>query len=45
LIYIKGNHDEWFEKCKDADVICSGKFGLKQRYQKLKNVFISLPFV
>jgi len=38
-------YDEWLERCKDADVICSGKFGLKQRYQELKNVFISLPFV
>jgi len=39
------SYDEWVEKCKDADIICSGKFGLKQRYQELKNVFISLPFV
>ena len=38
-------YDEWVERCKGADIICSGKFGLKQRYQELKNVFISLPFV
>lgn len=38
-------YDEWVKRCKDADIICSGKFGLKQRYQELKDVFISLPFV
>lgn len=37
--------EEWLERCKDADVICTGKFGLKEKYQELKNVFISLPFV
>jgi phosphoglycerate dehydrogenase-like enzyme len=37
--------EEWVERCKNADVICTGKFGLKQKYQELKNVFISLPFV
>ena len=39
------SYDEWLKRCKDADIICSGKFGLKQRYQELKNVYISLPFV
>lgn len=39
------SYDDWLSKCEDADIICSGKFGLKQRYHKLKNVFISLPFV
>ena len=38
-------YDEWVERCKGVDVICSGKFGLKQRYQELNNVFISLPFI
>ena len=38
-------YDEWLERCKDMDIICTGKFGLKQKYQDLKNVFISLPFV
>lgn len=37
--------EEWLERCKGADIICSGKFGLRQKYQELKNVFISLPFV
>lgn len=38
--------NEWLERCKDADIICTGIFGLKSDivYQ-LKNVFISLPFV
>ena len=37
--------DEWLERCKDVDIICTGKFGLKQKVYELKNVFISLPFV
>ncbi len=37
--------DEWLKRCKDADIICSGKFGLKEKIYDLKNVFISLPFV
>jgi len=37
--------EEWLERVKDADIICGGKFGLKEKYQDLKNVFISLPFV
>lgn len=37
--------DEWFDRVKEADIICGGKFGLKERYQDLENVFISLPFV
>lgn len=36
---------EWMERVKDADVICSGKFGLKQKVNELKNVFISVPYV
>jgi phosphoglycerate dehydrogenase-like enzyme len=37
--------EEWLEKVKDANVICSGKFGLRDKYPKLKNVCISVPFV
>jgi phosphoglycerate dehydrogenase-like enzyme len=37
--------EEWFERVKDANIICGGKFGLKEKYQDLENVFISLPFV
>ena len=35
--------EEWMERCKNADIICTGKFGLKQKYHELKDVFISLP--
>lgn len=38
-------YDEWLERCQGADIICTGKFGLKQKWQELSNVFISLPFV
>ena len=37
--------EEWYERVKDFDVICSGKFGLKDKWQLLHDVFISLPFV
>lgn len=37
--------EEWLERCKNADIICSGKFGLKLKYQELENTFISIPFV
>ena len=42
---LAGSPDEWLNRCKDADVICSGKFGLKEKIYDLKNMFISLPFV
>ena len=42
---IPDTYDKWIETVKWYDVICSGKFWLKQRYQELKNVFISLAFV
>jgi len=37
--------EEWLKRCQNADIVCSGKFGLKQKYQQLENVFLSLPFV
>lgn len=37
--------EEWLERCKGADIICTGKFGLKKKIYELKEVFISLPFV
>jgi phosphoglycerate dehydrogenase-like enzyme len=39
------SHEDWVERVKGYDVICSGKFGLKQKYQELQEVFISVPFV
>lgn len=37
--------EEWLERCKGADVICSGIFGVRQKIHELANVFVSLPFV
>ena len=37
--------EEWFERVKGYDVILSGKFGLKDKWHLLHDVFISLPFV
>jgi len=42
---LSNSYDEWVERCQWADVICTGKFGLKQKYQELADVFISLGFV
>ncbi len=43
---LPGTADEWLERCKDADIICTGLFGLKSdKVYELKNAFISLPFV
>lgn len=39
------SYDAWLDRVKDFDVICTGKFGLKQKIYELKDVFISLPFV
>lgn len=38
--------DEWLERCRGANIVCAGVFGLKSdKVYQLKNVFISLPFV
>ncbi len=38
--------EEWLERCKDQDIICSGIFGTKsEKLFELKDVFISLPLV
>jgi len=39
------DEDEWLTRCQGADIICTGKFGLKKKIYDLNNVFISLPFV
>jgi phosphoglycerate dehydrogenase-like enzyme len=36
---------EWLKRVKDADIICTGKFGLKEKIYELKDTFISVPFV
>lgn len=42
---ISKNTDEWLERVKDADVICSNNYGLDDGWRKLKNVYITYPFV
>lgn len=42
---IPADAEEWLDRCKDADVICTGKFGLRNKWQELSDVFISVPFV
>ncbi len=38
--------DEWLKRCRGADIICTGIFGLKSdKVYQLKDVFISLPYV
>jgi len=38
--------EEWLARCKDADIICTGKFGLNtEKVYELENKFISVPFV
>lgn len=38
--------EEWYERCKNANIICTGFFGLNSDVvYKLSDVFISLPFV
>lgn len=37
--------EDWFSRCEGADIICSGISGLRDAYQELKDVFISLPYV
>jgi len=37
--------EEWLERVGGFEIICSGKFGLKQKIYELGDVFISLPFV
>lgn len=39
------NADEWLSRCQGAEVICTGVFGVREKYQELHNVYISLPFV
>ena len=39
------DYDAWIKRVEGFDIICTGKFGFKQKIYKLKNVFVSLPFV
>lgn len=43
---LPSSYKEWYERCKNADIICSGIYGLNSSYLfDLKDVFISVPFV
>lgn len=37
--------EEWLERVQGFDVICSSKYGLKQKVHELKNTFVSTPVV
>ena len=37
--------DEWLERVKDADVICSNNYGLDDGWRRLKDVYVTYPFV
>jgi phosphoglycerate dehydrogenase-like enzyme len=37
--------EDWLDRVQGFDVICSSKYGLKQNFSELKNVFVSVPVV
>jgi phosphoglycerate dehydrogenase-like enzyme len=37
--------EEWVKRCESADIICSGKYGLKEKIYEIRNAFFSVPFV
>jgi phosphoglycerate dehydrogenase-like enzyme len=37
--------DEWFSRCSEGDIICSGKLGFTEKVNNLKGKFVSVPFV
>lgn len=39
------DYDAWLKRIEGFDVICTGRFGFKQKIYELKDVFVSLPFV
>jgi phosphoglycerate dehydrogenase-like enzyme len=42
---ISKNTDEWLERVKDADIICSNNYGLDDGWRNLRNVYVTYPFV
>lgn len=43
---LPSSENEWLKRCKEADIICTGKFGFKtEKLYELKNKFFSVPFV
>lgn len=37
--------DDWLQRVQGFDVICSSKYGLKQKVHELKDTFVSVPVV
>ena len=37
--------DEWLERTKGFDVVCTGVFGITAKWDELHDTFVSLPFV
>lgn len=37
--------EEWLMRVKGFDVICTGVFGIREKWAELQNTFVSLPFV
>jgi phosphoglycerate dehydrogenase-like enzyme len=37
--------EEWVRRCSEGDIICSGKFGITERLNDIKDKFFSCPFV
>ncbi len=37
--------DEWLQRVQGATIICTGKFGLVEKWQELHDVYIPVPFV
>lgn len=42
---ISKDTNEWLERVRDADIICSNNYGLNDGWRELKNVYITYPFV
>jgi D-3-phosphoglycerate dehydrogenase / 2-oxoglutarate reductase len=37
--------EEWLERCKGFDIICTGGFGFRDKWRELHGVFVSVPFI
>ena len=37
--------DEWLERAKGFNIICTGGFGFRDKWRELRDVFVSVPFV
>lgn len=37
--------EEWLERVKGFDIICTGGFGFRDKWQQLQDLFVSVPFV